>query len=55
VCDALYAAAEKAVQSLESQLAEAGDAANILVQTMCSTELSATLASIHSVVHEASF
>jgi hypothetical protein len=54
VCDALYAAAEKAVQSLESQLAEAVDATNILVQTMCSTELSATLASIHSVVHEAS-
>ena len=54
VCDALYAAAEKAVQSLESQHVEAVDAANILVQTMCSTELSATLASIHSVVDEAS-
>ena len=53
VCDALYAAAEKAVQCLESQ-AGPGDAATILLQTMRSAELSGTLASIHCVVQEVS-
>ncbi len=52
VCDALYAAAEKAVQALESNQATVDDAANILIQTMLSAELTATLASIHNVVQE---
>jgi hypothetical protein len=52
VCDALFAAAEKAVQYIESPHAAPADAAKILLQTMCSAELSCTLASIHSVVEE---
>ena len=54
VCDALYAAAEKAVQCIESPSCAPGDAARILVQTMCSVELSKTLSSIHVVVEEVS-
>jgi hypothetical protein len=55
VCDALYAAAEKAVLSLDSPQSAAGIAAQILLQTMASAELSAALASIHSVVLEVSW
>jgi hypothetical protein len=55
ICDALYAAAEKAVQCIESPSCAPGDAARILVQTMCSVELCKTLSSIHVVVEEVSF
>jgi hypothetical protein len=55
VCDALYAAAEKAVQSMESPQSPAGDAAQILVKTMSNAELSAALASIHGIVQEVSW
>lgn len=52
VCDALYAAAEKAVQALESTQSTVSDAAQILLQTMLSAELSSTLASINNVVQQ---
>jgi hypothetical protein len=53
VCDALYAAAEKAsAYCLESQQSAVRDAAGVLLQTMRSPELCATLSRIKCVVDE---